>query len=81
MPEPTDREHITLVTREQLEAMLPACDCGEHHLRFIRPSCHPRAQVRVAYDNGVLGILCNACDGPVFGVRVASAGRAAGPCN
>ncbi len=83
MSDTTDRERIVLVTREQLEAMLPACTCGEHHLRYVRPGCHPRAQVRVAYDNGVLGILCNACDAPVFAVRVAAATTppAPGPAN
>jgi len=80
MPDTTEPDLITLVHREDLEAMLPSCACGEHHLRFVRPGCHPRAQVRVAYDNGILGVLCNACEAPVFAVRVASHGRT-GPAN
>jgi hypothetical protein len=79
MPEP--RPTITLVSREDLEATLPSCTCGEHHLRYVRPSCHPRAHVRVAYDNGVLGVLCNACEAPLFAVSVASDGRPGGPSN
>jgi hypothetical protein len=81
MPDTTDRESITVVNREQLEASLPNCTCGEPHMRYVRPPCHPRAHVRVAYDNGVLGVLCNTCQAPVFGVRVASSRCARQPTN
>lgn len=64
----TITEHITLVDREQLEKMIPACACG--HPRFIRPGCHPQAQMRAAYSDGMLALFCDACEAPVFAVRV-----------
>lgn len=61
-------DEINLLYREDLEAELPSCACN--HPRFLRPACHPRAQMRAAYTNGMLALFCSACEAPVFAVKV-----------
>lgn len=64
----TGTDNIHLLSREDLEAQLPSAPCG--HPRFIRPGCHPKAQLRAAYNRGMLAMFCSQCEGPVFAVAV-----------
>jgi hypothetical protein len=69
MPATTETDLIELLTREELEALLPACACD--HLRFVSPGCHPSAPTSVAYNRGLLAIFCGACAAPLFAVKIA----------
>ena len=67
--------------QEDLDKMLddgcgiPGCECGMYmHSFFLHSKCHIKADLTVAYKEGMLLIGCAACGKPVAHVAVACKG-------